>query len=154
LWFIDLKTAVTLTQDRASNFNDTNVSGNSLSLVVSDDIELGDSELGWSGDNDYAGSAHTSFIVNFVDGVWAEGGHGAVQDVYNDLLGYFGTPNSETYNNFFGTFAKNQYDNWGNLVSNALHEGVITVENDENSGTWKINSIEGKDGSCVLNVLN
>ena len=128
------------TSDPVSPFRDVVYSPNSLSLVVSDS----DQSRAVAGDNDQSGTAHYSFLVdNFppVTDPFKDAGdaHGAVKEVYSDLVKYL-DPSTTVYKELFTSFKEDQYKNNGAKESGP-HEGVFNIQ--KTSDSWRIERIYG-----------
>ncbi|MEB3210729.1 MAG: hypothetical protein VKL39_05220 [Leptolyngbyaceae bacterium] len=119
----------------------------SLAFVVVD----GPFQLGLAGDNDHAGTAHTSLVTQF-DGLStifdANEAHGAVIDLFADLSRYV-SPNTAVFDSLFESLVRDRYDNFGDR-SGGLHEGVAYADRDD-SKQWRLEWIDG-DGQNVYFV--
>lgn len=131
------------------NFNQS--AQHSLAFVVAD----GFFQLGLAGDNQQAGTAHTSLVARFngLGGIMdANEAHGAVVDLYADLSLYL-DPGAIPFEDLWSRLEGDRYDNSGDRRT-GLHEGVAYADRDEND-VWRLERIDsdGQDFYFVSEAL-
>ncbi|MGF1495714.1 MAG: hypothetical protein ACFB8W_02655 [Elainellaceae cyanobacterium] len=117
-----------------------NIDPESLAFVVADSF-FG---TGIAGDNDQAGTARTSFILN-LDGVGfglfgAVAAHNAAIDIYADFSRYL-SPGAAVTAQLLAAFPADRYDNQGDR-QDGLHEGVAHAAEDGDD-IWRLERIDG-----------
>ena len=130
-----------VTPNRQSVRNFSESAENSVAFVVADD----GFQLGLAGDNQQAGTAHTSLVTRFdgLGGIFdATEAHNAVIDLYADLSRYL-SPNTSLFDDLWQRLERDRYNNSGDR-SGGRHEGVAYADRDE-ADQWRLEWIDGDE---------
>ncbi len=121
----------------------------SLAFVVADGLF----QVGLAGDNNQAGTAQTSLVVEF-SGLFgffdAAEAHNAVIDLYADISRYL-SPSTARFNRIWQQLTPNRYNNAGDRTD-GLHEGIAYADRNE-LGLWQLDWVDG-DGTNLYFLSN